>query len=146
LALTQRAWLDVREAHNSLRIPESAAETNSVAFPSRTDLANAEQELREDERKYKAEWFTLNGGRLGPSQEHHRQPLFFDIALNYMEPELEAINGRIEPQKPTGQHAKVAPKVQSKFNEESQDENTSQSQLPPTSRLGGLLGSWWGRK
>lgn len=144
LALTQRALLDIREAHNASYILESSPENISIAFPSRSDLGTVEQELHEVERQYKAGWFTLNGGKLysGSPQEVHKKPLFFDIALNYIEPNLEAIQSRTE-QKHSALPAISTTQTVSK--REPAPTDTPQESAT-TSRLGGILGGWWGRK
>jgi len=145
LALTQRALLDLREAHNASYTLENSPELASIAVPSPADLVTLEQQLLEEERKYKAEWFNMNGGKvsLGLIKEQHQKPLFFDIALNYIEPNTDAIHARTED---TNSLVAETTPAQGSVDPESVAADSSQSESVATSRLGGILGGWWGRK
>ncbi|KAH7104344.1 hypothetical protein BKA62DRAFT_694378 [Auriculariales sp. MPI-PUGE-AT-0066] len=167
LALAQRAGLHLRETRTLLADAGADAPSDTAAiefFPldeARVDALAAE--LTSDETRHKREWFVFNGGKTStnaPVGNEHK-PLFFDIALNYVqlpmdklleragkppEPKTAAIS--VAAAKTVAPSAKPAA-VQKARVEEPVVEESPTSELAPQAARGGLsslLGGWWGRK
>jgi signal recognition particle subunit SRP68 len=120
-------------------------------------MEKAEQDLTSDVLETKKAWFTYNGGvYTEPGSEtgqKHKKPLFFDIALNYVQLDMDRLLERAgkQPAAPTVQASKKAEekmeavkktKAEEPARIETPEPNPSQS----TGGLSSLLGGWWGRK
>jgi len=141
IALSQRASLHIREARSSLVIVDSKSPLLDAFTPSQTQFATFEAELASQEEAHKREWFAYNGGRVG-TQKAANKPLFFDIALNYVDlnmdnfkqkagipvPDRPSAIAMIPTRKAPEPHEQLAPEP-----------------VASTSRLSNLLGGWWGR-
>jgi len=171
LALSQRAHLHLRESRTLLSDAEADAPTNAADalaatafFPlSVDDVSQIETELAADETRHKRDWFTFNGGKPNttpPAGTQHK-PLFFDIALNYVQLPMDKLLERAgkEPAPtpgPTIAQTKVAaPSVKPAAAPKTArvEEPVQEEEAPPepaqAARGGGLsslLGGWWGRK
>ncbi|EED85717.1 predicted protein [Postia placenta Mad-698-R] len=112
LTLTQHANLHLREARSILSV---IAETDPITAGARVfytltaaDVDGLEGEVAADSLQYKKDWFAFNGGSLGTDSKTYKKPLFFDIALNYVELDMERLQERAG-KKPVA--AKVAPQA-----------------------------------
>ncbi|CAE6423542.1 unnamed protein product [Rhizoctonia solani] len=147
VALTQRANLHLREAHtNFADTTESTPET--AFYPLTLDsVKTLEQEVQNTETDLKKRWFAYNGGKTARNQ--HQKPVFFDIALNYIELPMEKLQEKAGVA-PKAQPAKTSPAVEKRVLAERKaepepEEPTSNAQTSQ-GMLGSLLGGWWGRK
>ena len=107
----------------------------------------------------KRDWFTFNGGSPTPDNESYKKPLFFDIALNYVELDMDRLQRRAgkEPP-PTPAPVEILrpqpqpPQAQKGLTAKAKAEQITSPATPEpkteTSHggLSNLLGGWWGRK
>lgn len=159
LTLTQHANLHLREARSILSV---IAETDPITAGARVfytltaaDVDGLEGEVAADSLQYKKDWFAFNGGSLGTDSKTYKKPLFFDIALNYVELDMERLQERAG-KKPVA--AKVAPQAHvpaapapektapSRARVDEMDRApTPEPSASARSGLSSLLGGWWGR-
>ncbi|THH30387.1 hypothetical protein EUX98_g3790 [Antrodiella citrinella] len=190
LTLVQHGTLHIREARQALSLlPPSATDAqqtddpiNNAQHPSfysltTSDVALLDDELSADGLQCKKDWFTFNGGHISSASsssadagsQTHKKPLFFDIALNYVQLDMERLQeraGKAPAPLPLTNTAKRAPAGSDK--DVAQPElaaerkaagkttklEAADSRVPtpePSSQaqrggLGTLLGGWWGRK
>ena len=161
LTLVQRSQLHLREARLIISAapegnPELSPETSFYQLAD-MDCDRLDEEISRVSSELKRDWFAFNGGSPTPDNESYKKPLFFDIALNYVELDMDRLQQRagkdpspvpapisiLQPQLPQVQKG-LAPKAKA---EEVARPATPEPQAE-TSRggLGGLLGGWWGRK
>ncbi|CAE6446261.1 unnamed protein product [Rhizoctonia solani] len=149
IALTQRANLHLREAHTNFSdTTKSAPET--AFYPLTLDsVKTLEQDMQNAETDLKKRWFAYNGGKTFGNQ--HEKPVFFDIALNYIELPMEKLQEKAGIA-PKAQAAKTTPAVEKRVlterKAEPEPEEPAPALAPQQSQgmLGSLLGGWWGRK
>lgn len=97
---------------------------------------------------FKKDWFAFNGGSPDADNKSYKKLLFFDIALNYVQLDMEQLQTRAG-KKPaaTSTAAKVEPKAITRAKvEEIERAPTPEPQAIPSGGLSSLLGGWWGRK
>ncbi|OBZ80024.1 Signal recognition particle subunit SRP68 [Grifola frondosa] len=141
LTLTQHASIHLRESRSVL-----------IA-----DLDQLEENIGSESLEFKKAWFTYNGGSVSSDGKSYKKPLFFDIALNYVQLDMDRLHERagkapavpqtavpiqapvpqLPQEKKTSSRAKV---------EEIERAATPEPSAPARGGLGGLLGGWWGRK
>ncbi|CAE7075579.1 unnamed protein product [Rhizoctonia solani] len=148
VALTQRANLHLREAHtNFADTTEGTPET--AFYPLTLDsVKTLEEEVQNTETDLKKRWFAYNGGK--PVGNQHQKPVFFDIALNYIELPMEKLQekaGIAAKEQPPKTSPAVEKRVLAERKAEPQPEEPAPA-APQQSQgmLGSLLGGWWGRK
>ncbi|CAE6389915.1 unnamed protein product [Rhizoctonia solani] len=150
VALTQRANLHLREAHtNFTGVTENTPET--AFYPLTLDsIKELENNVHDTETDLKKRWFAYNGGKAVGNQ--HQKPVFFDIALNYIELPMEKLQEKAGVSTKV-QTAKTSPAVEKRVlaerkAAEPEPEETVPTPAPQQSQgmLGSLLGGWWGRK
>jgi signal recognition particle subunit SRP68 len=190
LALERAGQLHIREARSVLSTLDAATSTLEPSTDNQeTDTGPAgtfyplpssrldalEAELAADALAAKTAWFAYNGGQLesAPSQEKgkHKKPLFFDIALNYVTLDMDALAARAgkAPTAPQGSSSAAAKsknvptsaagassKVSASLGVPGHEKKTAEEERAATPEpepaksggggLGGLLGGWWGRK
>ncbi|THG94787.1 hypothetical protein EW026_g6749 [Hermanssonia centrifuga] len=172
LTLMQHASLHLRETNSSLSLLPSSADAISASEPAfyvldPESLAALEEELATESLQCKKDWFNYNGGDVTGTVDRktHKKPLFFDIALNYVELDMERLQERagkkaipaqklVAPQPQRGPSSTVPRQVE----QEKTKNPTSRAKVEEIIRpmtpepsaaakgLGGLLGGWWGRK
>ncbi|KAI0035271.1 hypothetical protein K488DRAFT_76737 [Vararia minispora EC-137] len=159
LVLLQHAHLHLRQAHEALTDtpPTLAATTFYPLAP--TDLAELGTTLDADAARAKADWFTHNGGRPHAAADGRAKPLFFDIALNYVQLDMNRLEERAGiARAPAKAAAAPSQKQQQKAHEEKAQEKkvqrakveeitrtaTPEPAAPARGGLGSLLGGWWG--
>ena len=167
LSLSQHATIHLRECR-SLFVPLSDTDAINDGAPAfyplaPTDLDRLDAELTTDATGFKNDWFAHSGGRMADAAgaaEAHKKPLFFDIALNYVEVNMERLQERAgkapatvppplaapQPQRaPVPTDAARGPVGKAKAEAIVRPATPEPSNEPAKSRLGGLLGGWWGR-
>ncbi|KAH9855810.1 hypothetical protein C2E23DRAFT_882593 [Lenzites betulinus] len=159
LALAQHASLNLREARSTLAVTIETDPINDGEPPfyalTLADLDRLEEELALDSTSFKTDWYAYNGGALdAESSKTHKKPLFFDIALNYINLDMDRLQERAgkAPAKPEV----VAPVSQQPTEKKSVPSRAKVEQVeraatpePSAEARGGLsslLGGWWGRK
>ncbi|KAG6902976.1 hypothetical protein C0995_008549 [Termitomyces sp. Mi166 len=158
LTLIQHANIHIRETLSSLSLSASdPIKTNKPAyFPlDPTNLKDLEAELSADSHAFKRAWFTYNGGAVKEVDEQKfEKPLFFNIALNYVELDMDRLAARagkqVEQQSKVEAAPAVAPQpakqvVVPKAKVEEVRSETPEPAAPARSGLSSLLGGWWGR-
>ncbi|KAF8971599.1 hypothetical protein BDZ97DRAFT_1787309 [Flammula alnicola] len=157
LALLQHATIHVRETISSLSLSESDLITNAIPpfFPLKPDdIKGLESTIISDGSRYKQDWFAHNGGSVKADPATYKKPVFFNIALNYVELDMDRLQQRAGKQPvlmpPTSGAAamtETAPekKQTSKAKAEEHVEFAPETQQPSRSGLSSLLGGWWSK-
>jgi signal recognition particle subunit SRP68 len=151
LALVQHANIAIRETTSTLSMTDSDPISASTPcfFPlSDTDIKELESHLTSDGLQLKRDWFAFSGGSVDADIQTYRKPLFFNIALNYVELDMDRLMER------AGRKPAVAPiraqpmpekKNVAKAKAEESRSATPEPQAPSRGGLTSLLGGWWGR-
>jgi signal recognition particle subunit SRP68 len=151
LTLVQHANIHLRETRTVLSTSDSdpiTSRTPSYYPLTNTDFDGLEGDLSADGLLFKRDWFAYNGGSVDADYKSHKKPLFFDIALNYVQLDMDRLQERAG-KKPVvkSTDAKAEPKqiARAKVEEEARP-LTPEPQATPSGGLSSLLGGWWGRK
>ncbi|KAJ8520346.1 hypothetical protein ONZ45_g2820 [Pleurotus djamor] len=158
LILTQKANIHLREARSALSIIGDDPINNSEPkfyILAESDHVKLETDLAEDVLRFKKEWFAFNGGAASSENTGYKKPLFFDIALNYVQLDMDRLQeraGKAPPKPPTivapvpvAAKASEPKKSQAaKVVEEVRPATPEPTQVP-RGGLSSLLGGWWGR-
>jgi len=161
LALLQHALIHVRETISSISLTESDLLNEAVPkfFPLEDeDIKNLEATIASSSLQYKREWFAYNGGSVKVDPSTYKKPLFFNIALNYVELDMDRLHQRAgkqpavasvqaPPQAKTDvtTEKKQIPKTKADEPGDADPVPSSQPQQPARGGLSSLLGGWWGR-
>src|SRR6266404_3455622 len=97
LTLLQRSNIHLREARSMLSTVHSDPISNGdPAFYRITadDLDQLDMELIEDGSRFKNDWFAYNGGSLSAENKDYKKPLAFDVALNYVQLDMNRLKER----------------------------------------------------
>jgi signal recognition particle subunit SRP68 len=161
----QRSNIHIREARSVL----STIDTDPISsgdpafFPlAPEDLDQLDKELANESNRFKNDWFAYNGGSTSADNSDYKKPLFFDIALNYVQLDMDGLQERAG-KKPEHQPAILAPvpvrpasegqpiaadkrPVARAKAEEIERPATPEPEAPAKSGLSSLLGGWWGRR
>ncbi|KZV74790.1 hypothetical protein PENSPDRAFT_625536 [Peniophora sp. CONT] len=156
LTLVQRGQIHLREASSTFSTLEADPITQGSPsfFPlSPDELATLGSELDADAASLKSSWFAFNGGAVKPTADGFKKPLFFDIALNYVQLDMDRLEER------AGKPKKATPAVPVPVRPDTVQEKKSKveaeisrtatpepSAAPARSGLGNLLGGWWGKQ
>ncbi|GBE78690.1 hypothetical protein SCP_0115810 [Sparassis crispa] len=160
LTLTQHATIQLREARSVLSLIADSdlisAGTSSFYPLTTSDVDDLEEEVATDGLGFKTDWFAYNGGQVGADNKTYKKPLFFDIALNYVQLDMARLQERAG-KRPV--EVKVVPQAQPKISapvpqkampkaklEEIERPATPEPSALPRGGLSTLLGGWWGRK
>lgn len=158
----QHANIHLRESRSLLSVLADsdplAADQNPFHPLTAQDINELEQEITADSLTFKNDWFAYNGGSVGDAKKEYKKPLFFDIALNYVQLDMDRLQERAgkapEPKTQAQPQAKTPvaqPVPEKKMLAKAKAEEIVRAPTPePTtpSRAGGLsslLGGWWGR-
>ncbi|KAI0344235.1 hypothetical protein BDW22DRAFT_1355574 [Trametopsis cervina] len=167
LSLMQHAAIHIREARSAQSLLPSTEEdpitTSAQPFYSLSSesVSSLEEELNEESLKCKKDWFTYNGGEV--DKQAAKKPLFFDIALNYVELNMERLQERAgkqvvrapnivspQPQRATSDASLAEPAKnvtsRAKAAEIERPMTPEPSAAAGKGGLSSLLGGWWGRK
>jgi signal recognition particle subunit SRP68 len=159
LTLLQRSNIHLREARSMLSTVHTDPISNGdpAFYPiAADDLDQLDEELTENGSRFKNDWFAYNGGSLSVENKDYKKPLFFDVALNYVQLDMNRLQERagkqpqpavlaatpIRAEDPTADKRPVArAKV-----EEIQRPATPEPSAHTGGGLSSLLGGWWGRR
>jgi signal recognition particle subunit SRP68 len=162
LALLQHSTIHVREAVSSLSLSESDFINNGNAsfFPlNAEDIKEVESAITSDNLQLKRDWFAYNGGSVKADPTTYKKPLFFNIALNYVELDMDRLQQR------AGKQPVPAPAAPSSSCKGPQARTESVPEKKPTPKakaeehveptpepkpqarggLSNLLGGWWNK-
>lgn len=160
LVLSQKANIHLREARSTLSIiGTDPINTGSPPFYPLTndESSKLEADLAADALRFKKEWFAYNGGSAKASNTGFKKPLFFDIALNYVELDMDRLQERAgkapRPAVPVAAPVPVSAKAAelgkksqvAKVVEEARPATPEPTQQSARGGLSNLLGGWWGR-
>ena len=165
----QRSNIHIREARSVL----STIDTDPISggdpafFPlAPEDLDQLDKELTKESDRFKNDWFAYNGGSTSADNNGYKKPLFFDIALNYVQLDMDSLQERAGKKKP----AILAPAPVRAASERQQQQQqqpivaadkrpvarakaeeierpaTPEPEASAKSGLSSLLGGWWGRR
>ena len=166
LSLTQYASLHLRECRAILApmadtdVINDASGGSPIFYPlAPSDLDKLDEELVLDATGFKADWFAYNGGAVHAEGDngrtHHKKPLFFDIAVNYISLDIDRLQERagkapapaaVPVAAPAPQVVEKKTQVQKAKVEEIERVATPEPTPQARGGLGSLLGGWWGRR
>ena len=122
-----------------------------------SDCGTLDEEISRISSELRRDWFAFNGGSPTADNESYKKPLFFDIALNYVELDMDRLQQRAG-KEPSPSPAPIhilqpqLPQVPKGLTSKAKAEEIARPATPEpqaeTSRggLSSLLGGWWGRK
>ncbi|KAF8887719.1 hypothetical protein BD779DRAFT_1525871 [Infundibulicybe gibba] len=154
LTLIQHANIYIREtlATLSLSNNDPISLGQPAFFPLNTEAVHElENELAADGLQFKRDWFAYNGGSADADGKSYKKPLFFNIALNYAELDMDRLLERAgkQPAVPVSRAEPTIEKIEKKLPVKSAIEEvrpaTPEPQAPARGGLSSLLGGWWGR-
>lgn len=103
--------------------------------------------------QFKRDWFAYNGGSLKTDPTVYKKPLFFNIALNYVELDMDRLQERAGKKPialPTSSVASkselASEKKQPKAKVEEHVKSTPEPAPQTRAGLSSLLGGWWSKK
>ena len=163
MTLVQQSQLHLREARSitSAALEDGLEPAPAISFYPlvESDCGKLDEEISRVSSELKRDWFTFNGGSPTPGNESYKKPLFFDIALNYVELDMDRLQqraGKDPPPKPVPvkilQPQPQLPQTQKGPTAKAKAEEIARPATPEpkaeTSQggLSSLLGGWWGRK
>lgn len=148
LSLIQHATIYLRETRSTLSIfSEDPISSGSPAYYPLTssDLDVLESTITQDGLTIKNEWFAYNGGSIDADNKTYKKPLFFDIALNYVQLDMDRLQERAgKASAPVLVPVQAVP-AKSRLEEVARPK-TPEPQAPARGGLSSLLEGWWGRK
>ncbi|KAH7908210.1 hypothetical protein BJ138DRAFT_1091707 [Hygrophoropsis aurantiaca] len=156
LTLIQHATIHLRETRSTLTTFDVDPITTSspVFYPfSEADVNSLDSSIAEDGLQFKNEWFDFNGGTIEGDSKSYKKPLFFDIALNYVQLDMDRLQqraGKAPTQPavaatPVSVEAEKKPPAKTRL-EEVMRPASPEPEAPTRGGLSSLLGGWWGRK
>lgn len=160
LSLLQHATIHVREAVSSVSLSESDLinSGNTSFFPlNAEDIKEVETTITSDSLQLKRDWLAYNGGSVTADPTTYKKPLFFNIALNYVELDMDRLHRRAGKQPPpvapsnstkapqTRTESVLEKKPTPKAKAEEQVEPPSEPQPQTRGGLSSLLGGWWNK-
>ncbi|KAF9258621.1 hypothetical protein L218DRAFT_909282 [Marasmius fiardii PR-910] len=158
LALLQHLNIHIRET-NSLMSLSPADAISSATSPfyhlSSADVVKFESDASIESLRFKREWLTYNGGSVDGDPKSYKKPLFFNIALNYVNLDMDRLQERAGKQIQVVEAAVAAPatvkletvaqKKTAQIEQESRPATPEPRIAPARSGLSSLLGGWWGK-
>ena len=166
-SLMQHASIHIRESQSSLTLLPSPEEDpisiSALPFYALTpaSLTELQEDIDTDSLQCKKDWFSYNGGSATGKIDKtaYKKPLFFDIALNYVELDMDRLQERSgkkiahpaaiaspQPQKAVAQTEPKSVASRAKVEEIVRPMTPEPSTEPAKGGLSSLLGGWWGRK
>lgn len=164
LALIQRSQLHLREARSIIStVLEGGSECSAAIsfYPlAESGCDKIDEEISRVSSELKRDWFAFNGGSPTADNNSYKKPLFFDIALNYVELDVDRLQRRAGKEAPPPpapisivqpQPQRQLPQAQKALTAKAKAEEVVRPATPEpkaeTSRggLSSLLGGWWGR-
>ncbi|KAK7059235.1 signal recognition particle subunit srp68 [Paramarasmius palmivorus] len=155
LALLQHVNIHIRETNSLISLSTTdviSSQKPSFYHLTSEDISNLENEAASESLRFKREWFTSNGGSVDGDPKSYKKPLFFNIALNYVDLNMDGLQERAGRQpevvQPTPVVASPKPDSVPKKSvqiEDSRPATPEPSGAPSRSGLSSLLGGWWGK-
>jgi len=160
LTLVQQSQLHLREAR-SIVLEGGPESTQAISFYplAESDCDKLDGEISRVSSELKRDWFTFNGGSPTPDNESYKKPLFFDIALNYVELDVDRLQQRAGKEPPTTStpvkilqpqpqplQAQKGATVKAKAERITSPATPEPKTETSHGGLSSLLGGWWGRK
>ncbi|KAI0307536.1 hypothetical protein B0F90DRAFT_1914477 [Multifurca ochricompacta] len=159
LALLQRSNIHLREARSASSTTNTDPISNGdpAFFPlASEDFDQLDKELTMDSTRFKNDWFAYNGGSLSADNKEYKKPLFFDVALNYVQLDMDRLQERAGKRPHPAILASALagaeelttdkrPAAKAKA-EEIQRPETPEPSATANGGLSALLGGWWGRR
>ena len=159
LTLLQRSNIHLREARSMLSTVHTDPISNGdpAFYPiTADDLDQLDKELTEHGSRFKNDWFAYNGGSVSVENKNYAKPLFFDIALNYVQLDMDRLQERAGKQPQPAVLAATPirvedPKADKRPIAKAKAEEIQRPATPEPSAhteggLSSLLGGWWGRR
>ena len=152
LTLIQHANVHLREARATMYDGHDDPHDHDYYPLAKLDVDALDGTLGADGLQLKKDWFAHSGGGGGgDGNEAFTKPLFFDIALNYVQVDVDRLRERAGMERaPRGLSELPASGVERKAKVEREREGRTDSEPQTTTVFGrgglsGLLGGWWGR-
>ncbi|KAF8665085.1 hypothetical protein AX16_000553 [Volvariella volvacea WC 439] len=183
LLLIQKAHIHIRSTSQTLSLLVGLDPISNPPSPSQSffplnptaDIQALESSLEEESFSIKRSWYQYNGGSTTQDPKTYQKPQFFNIALNYVELDMDALLVRAGKQpppppveqlkavpppavtKPVKQVVPAAPAAapslgpstsqqgRNKLIEETRPQTPEPKAQPARGGLSSLLGGWWGR-
>jgi len=146
--LIQLATIYLRETRSTLSLfsEDPISSVSPTYYPlTLSDLDALEATIAQEGLRIKTEWFTWNGGSVDADSKTYKKPIFFDIALNYVQLDMDRLQERAgRAPAPAPVPVQAAP-AKSRLEEAARPE-TPEPQAPARGGLSSLLEGWWGRK
>ncbi|KAF9455522.1 hypothetical protein BDZ94DRAFT_1327528 [Collybia nuda] len=153
LTLIQHANIYIRETNSTISMITSDPISTAIPpyFPlSDSDIKGLESSLLADSLQFKRDWFAYNGGAADADGKTYKKLLFFNIALNYVELDMDRLLVRAGkepatatlPERPEPVSDKK-PVARTKIEEVRPP--TPEPPAPNRGGLSSLLGGWWGK-
>ncbi|CAA7264674.1 unnamed protein product [Cyclocybe aegerita] len=162
LALLQHGTIHLRETVSNLSLSNSDVINNGdpAFFPlNNQEIKELEGTIASDGVHFKQDWFAYNGGSVKVDPSTYKKPLFFNIALNYVELDMERLQQRAgkepTPAPPTTTTLSSQTKVEAMPERKQLPkakieliESTAEPPHPAPGRggLSNLLGGWWNKR
>lgn len=150
ITLARKADIFVREAlslfsHSADPINESNTPYYVVTSDTINDLVEI---IKSSENDYRLDWFAYSGGLVKPVRDESKKPLFFDIALNYAQLDMDKLQERAGMRPKVTSIPIIEPKLTSisKTKAEEVERPATPEPSAPGGVLNSLLGGWWGRR
>lgn len=146
MILIQHATLHLRETRSTLSAVAGVTTAVDAIYALPSDIVDAlDASISEASQSVKKEWFAYNGGTVNGDPKAYQKPLFFDIALNYVQLDMDRLLERAG-KAPSKQNKEEMPQPVKSRREEVVRAETPEPSVQTTGGLSGLLGGWWGRK
>ncbi|KAK0198080.1 hypothetical protein F5146DRAFT_1131089 [Armillaria mellea] len=156
LTLLQHSSIHIRETQSHISMSNSDA-AEVAFFPlSQVELGQLESQLASDSLQFKRDWFAYNGGSVNADPKSYKKPAFFNIALNYVDLDMDRLLQRAGKETapttpaPAPTIATPTPKVEPvgdkrRIIEDTRAATPEPSPAPARGGLSSLLGGWWGK-
>ncbi|KAL0576382.1 signal recognition particle subunit srp68 [Marasmius crinis-equi] len=158
LALLQHLNIHIRETNSLMSLSPSdviTSATPSFYHLTPEDISKLDNDAASESLRFKREWFTYNGGSAKGDPKAYKKPLFFNIALNYVDLDMEKLQERAgkQPQAPVVAQPVPAVKAETMaqkkavqmIEQDSRPATPEPKMAPSKSGLSSLLGGWWGK-
>ncbi|KAI6153113.1 hypothetical protein BKA82DRAFT_4086213 [Pisolithus tinctorius] len=146
MTLIQHATLHLRETRSTLSTVAGVTTAVDASYPLLSGVVDAlDASISEASPNVKKEWFAYNGGTVDGDPKAYQKPLFFDIALNYVQLDMDRLLERAG-KVPVKQNKEEVPQPVKSRREEVVRAETPEPPAQARAGLSGLLGGWWGRK
>lgn len=123
---------------------------NPSYFPlTDTGIDELDHELNATGLRLKNDWFAYNGGSTDADHKTYKKPLFFNIALNYAQLDMDRLHeraGKTIAATTTASKVESAPEKKQTTKAEVEEVRAA-TPVPqaPRGGLSSLLGGWWGK-